>query len=527
MRRDGRLFLTATIASLLSIYDMNAFADRAISARPGTTKPVSARALRLNTKLTKPTTITSATIGTAVAAAVAASKISCSSGQYLPANAKSCSSCPSRYYLCVGGSWSTSSSDQGLVKCSSGQHADYSSNRCVSDTPAPTYTPTPAPDPTYTCSSGTYLKANQTSCSSCPSSYFKCVGGTFKKSSSDQGIQECPACCPSGQVGDASKKQCVDATYNCKEGEYLPAGEISCKQCKGANYLCLGGSGLKKSSVDQGIRQCDADYSADYNKKECVKNPPKMYTCEAKKYLPAGKTSCVDCKGANYFCSGGSFQQMDSDQGITKCNAGFEADYTAKTCVRFEFSCKAGTYLPAGGPDCATCKPNHFCVGGTYKKSSSDLGAEPCPPNTSPNKEKTKCEYGTYTCEPGTYLPAKGGKCTQCPTGKNYCPGGTWQATTIDQGKKVCPGTTIANTKRTACVLTITKEQMQYGITDKNPSQIAIDEQCWTRNTMADYVYCMFGGKLVVPFSEPNQQTDNTNSEKDSETNTATNSEQK
>lgn len=508
---------------------MNAFADRNISARSVSSRRVnkptllstssnnsnSGNKLSSSNKITNPT---KTNISEALSSAAAALKITCDSGKYLPAKATSCSSCPSRYYLCAGGSWGISSSDQGLVKCSSGQHADYSSKTCVSDAPAP--------EPTYSCSSGQYLPAGATTCKSCPSSYFKCSGGTFKKSSVDQGIQECPSCCPSGQVGDTSKKQCVDATYNCKEGEYLPAGETSCKACKETNYLCLGGNGLKKSSVDQGIKQCDPDYSANYEKKECVKNPPKMYTCETKKYLPANQTSCADCKGVNYFCGGGSFQQMGSDQGIIKCDSGFEADYTAKACVRVEFSCKAGTYLPAGGPDCTTCKPNHYCIGGTYKKSSSDLGAEPCPPNTSPNKEKTKCEYGTFTCEPGTYLPAKAGKCAQCPTNKNYCPGGTWQATSIDQGKKVCPGNTIANTKRNACVLTLTKEQMQYGITDKQPSQIAIDEQCWTRGSMSDYVYCMFGGKLVVPFQEPIKQTENTNSENNSETNTDTNSEQ-
>ena len=60
-------------------------------------------------------------------------QIYCNAGQYLPANAISCTDCRSRYYLCVGGMYTPSTHDQGMTKCPYGQVADYNTKTCVND----------------------------------------------------------------------------------------------------------------------------------------------------------------------------------------------------------------------------------------------------------------------------------------------------------------------------------------------------------------------------------------------------------
>ena len=49
-----------------------------------------------------------------------------------------------------------------------------------------------------------------------------------------------------------------------------------------------------------------------------------------------------------------------------------------------------------------------------------------------------ECTRTSYTCEPGTYLPANAVVCAQCTTG-NYCGGGTFYQTNSDQGIDACP----------------------------------------------------------------------------------------
>lgn len=68
----------------------------------------------------------------------------------------------------------------------------------------------PSPQPgeaTYTCNAGYYLPKNKTSCEKCLSTYY-CLGGTFAKRDSDQGLSPCPKGYRNSNVGSSKIEQC-------------------------------------------------------------------------------------------------------------------------------------------------------------------------------------------------------------------------------------------------------------------------------------------------------------------------------
>ena len=353
------------------------------------------------------------------------------------------------------------------------------------------------------CDAGQYLPAGETKCSACQSDSV-CAGGTFEFSkSSAKGLAKCSG----GQVPNSKHTACETSKTTCESGKYLPANSLSCTSCKSRYYLCVGGS-FAKSSSDQGIQKCPSGQVSDYNTKKCVaesKPEPaptpvkeETITCPEGQGLPAGYTSCAGC-GQSELCLGGTFKLNQSyNQGYTNCPDYHLPNYTTKKCEQIMVTCQAGQYLEAA-QSCRPCKEGHICPGGTYPLSDYDKGAEKCPEGTVPNEQRNQCVNGTSKCEPGTFLPAKGTKCVSCPTSKNYCPGGTFTTTSYDQGLKICPDKSIANSNRTACVLTLSKDEMQYGF--KKSSSSDTDEQCWTKKTVEDYVNCMFGGKILVPYT--------------------------
>lgn len=374
---------------------------------------------------------------------------------------------------------------------------------------------------TVKCEAGKYLPAGETSCAACQSDSV-CYGGTFDFSkSSAKGLSKCSG----GQVPNAKRTACETSKTSCASGKYLPANSTSCTSCKSRYYLCIGGT-FAKSSSDQGITKCPSGQISDYNRKQCVNEavptpapaptpapeptptqkaaptPDPTYTCQEKEYLPAGSPSCAPCS-ATELCLGGTFTKQPSAQGKTTCGDNQYADYTKKQCVTKAPEttfCGTGQYLRANEKSCVQCKIGHICPGGTYPIAPYDQGATACPNGMGPNETKTECIYGSYTCYPGFYLPAQSGNCVKCPDNKSYCPGGTFTATTYDQGKKACPDKTKSNATKTACVITLNQQQMKYGINEKTDA--TTDAQCWTRTSMSDYVYCMFGGKIKIPYKE-------------------------
>ncbi len=169
----------------------------------------------------------------------------CPAGQYLPANASSCATCPADSY-CVGGTFEYPiASAQGIASCPAGQ-ISASGSDASSDCHLPS----------TTCPAGKYLPANASSCTTCPADSY-CVGGTFEYPiASAQGIASCPAGQISASGSDASS-DCHLPSKTCPAGQYLPANASSCTTCPADSY-CVGGTFEYPIASAQGIASCPA-----------------------------------------------------------------------------------------------------------------------------------------------------------------------------------------------------------------------------------------------------------------------------
>lgn len=108
-----------------------------------------------------------------------------------------------------------------------------------------------------------------------------------------------------------------------------------------------------------------------------------------------------------------------------------------------EYTCNAGTFLPANSTQCAPCPSGFTCSGGTFAFNESKAGGISAPANitqstqkvcstnvlmtTQNNKTRLKpiFEPIEYTCNAGTFLPANSTQCAPCPSGFT-CSGGTF-----------------------------------------------------------------------------------------------------
>lgn len=131
------------------------------------------------------------------------SKIKCNPGQYLPAGAKTCSSCKAgRYYACEGGTFTFSAkSAQGIMECKGGR-ANIELTQCESGGPQQKKTTSSG---SISVPAGKYLPAEKTTPVTCKGATKYCPGGNYDSGSSDQGIFNCPG----SSRANASKTACT------------------------------------------------------------------------------------------------------------------------------------------------------------------------------------------------------------------------------------------------------------------------------------------------------------------------------
>lgn len=164
---------------------------------------------------------------------------------------------------------------------------------------------------TITCTEGTYLPANATSCIACqPSKNQVCPGGTFAKSDKVQGLK-----------------------VFCVSGQYLNANATQCSQCDDARYLCPGG--LYNVDAEEHGRIKHNGYininNYGISKKVSSIAAHKFVTCAPGNYIPANSKDCTICFG-NYACPGGLFYtdvNYSEPRGLVACGYGYpNADRT-------------------------------------------------------------------------------------------------------------------------------------------------------------------------------------------------------
>ena len=74
-----------------------------------------------------------------------------------------------------------------------------------------------------TCAAGKYLPANKTTCATCTSGNY-CVGGTFNKKSTDQGLSPCPSGYKNSAAGSSKDTQCY---MNVAKNHYVKTAKAS------------------------------------------------------------------------------------------------------------------------------------------------------------------------------------------------------------------------------------------------------------------------------------------------------------
>lgn len=305
-----------------------------------------------------------------------------------------------------------------------------------------------------------------------------------------------------------------------------------------------------------GWRLCPADFpysdAGSSRKDQCyyksIFTDDKVYykelVCDPGSYLPRGKSECVFCKDSvfcldcekadpalrNYYCPGTKVKvtPKDEDQGVESCPDGTEPNAAQTECVERAIKCLAGSYLPADTEECAPCPSGYVCLGseklgGWHKASGVDQGkllpkdactsthgfdnehyvanaygngCDRCPIGTKANADHTECVETSIKVTKGYYLPANSVQQQKCSNPKKFCPGGNFWKSSVEQGQYDCPLTgTSASSNYQRCTVTLSGEQLQFGVMGNNGSQ------CWSKTDPEDFQYCVLGlrGIKTIP----------------------------
>lgn len=322
MKQDKTVFLTATLVSILSLYNLDSRAESVV----------------------------------------------CANGYMLPAGYKYCVPCDNSNLKkastnnidtlwCPGGKFVIGQKHQGIQVCNADTFADSKHKKCekkkiiasrsakksisqnkvdnkksVARNLKSRIATTTANTSQITCKAGTYLPMGGKSandCKSCLDGYY-CTGGKWVPDPSmNQGLMKCAA----GLIPDSTKTKCYNPDVNkiqCKPGTYLPANTKSCVNCLD-EYACTGGKWLPDPSMNQGLMKCAAGLISN-NAKTACKTPDAM-DCKAGEYIPANSTKCSKCSGTNKYCPGVAGKKSAIDQGIYLCPDASKPNSEKTACV--------------------------------------------------------------------------------------------------------------------------------------------------------------------------------------------------
>ncbi len=269
-------------------------------------------------------------------ASCTANNYTCSAGQYLPANATSCSNCTNGYF-CTGGTFNfNASSNQGLTACTT-----LGSNYTKSDAAAAANTKC------YMAVTAGYYKTSATG-----NTTQKCAAGKYKEAHNSyyNASDSCTNCAAGTSSAEGSTAS--SACTNCAAGTYNTTAGSTCAACPIGKY-CTGGT--NNTNCPTGT------YRASTGGKvvgDCTK-------CSAGTSSPAGSTAssaCTTCSSGTYNTTAGAIcspcpqgKYCTGGQNNTNCPAGTYRASTGGKVVGDCTSCGSGYTSPEGSTSSSAC----------------------------------------------------------------------------------------------------------------------------------------------------------------------------
>ena len=194
-----------------------------------------------------------------------------------------------------------------------------------------------------TCPFGQYLPMGSDKCANCIKdttiNQYTCQGGTWKPSfNKDQGLKINGyeiAFSNSKSLGSFNLSNTTTATLSvkCSTGQYLPADLATCATCPDG-YICPNAKTYTVSSVDQGAEKCPTGTTPNAGSTKCEQTANNTVTVvntdnvkkwvDAGYYLPANSSKQRLCTTQKQYCPGGWFSKKNYDQGKYDCPYGEE-----------------------------------------------------------------------------------------------------------------------------------------------------------------------------------------------------------
>ena len=270
----------------------------------------------------------------------------------------------------------------------------------------------------YTCDAGKYLKAGETTCSSCSAGSYCGGGGLTYSDENPVGINSCPAGKYTNTTGQTSCTTCPDGYY-CKGG----SNKTACAAGKE-------GTGTGKSTEATACQACAAGYyAANTGTAACSK-------CNANTYSTGGASTCTACK-SGYTSSEGSNKCSKYDS----CKTGSASNTcTTDTCLKTGCTCTykaSGTYSTCSY-GCSTCTDSNNCITPKYtcvdsQGDSWTASNKNCIYGVPCSCSSSGCsKYGTKNCNCSScYYGSSSNTCTTSTCDKSVCncyyePSGTY-----------------------------------------------------------------------------------------------------
>ena len=319
---------------------------------------------------------------------------------------------------------------------------------------------------TYTCTPGTYLPANATACVTCTAGNF-CEGGTFRFNATEaQGIDTCPTKFPNSAAGTPNPVFCYSSKMvKCAQFNAYTAGHGTATYANTNATLINYNPGGLTTLEDIGACEiisltCDSGYSA------TAAGPLANYTLQDIQTAYNTDIHYLAIDGSAEYSS--PYNNQGSVTGMTNGEYlvtwpdntsvhGYASCSLDSTTNKYDCTCSMDSYSLLGGNSVTVSPANTFSTTGgafaTLALCQQNCAYKCVVSYISTNKDNARqelfgslgaqpvCEESsgtTYTCEPGTYLPANGTACVPCTAG-NYCEGGTFTSDSSAHGLSPCP----------------------------------------------------------------------------------------